>query len=380
MAGIYLHIPFCKQRCTYCNFHFSTQTKQTEQFLAALTIEIQAQKSYLAKQKIETVYFGGGTPSLLSLAQVEEIMSALELAFQFNRKELAECSFEVNPDDMSEEYLNGLKKIGINRLSIGIQSFKEKDLKLMNRAHSMNQSHNAIALAYRTGFASCSIDLIYGTPNLSNEEWRQHILQAIEHKVPHISAYALTVEPKTALASAIDRKQLPPLEEQKAAEQFEILVATLIEQGYEQYEISNFALPGKYALHNTNYWKQKHYIGLGPSAHSFNGHSRQWNIANNALYIQSLNKDGKANCEVELLSKADQYNEYIMTSLRTQWGINLSYLEKQFPEYFKESFDVIHSLYLQKNQAILTDNHFKLTNKGKLFADQIASDFFISNT
>jgi oxygen-independent coproporphyrinogen-3 oxidase len=282
VSGIYIHIPFCKQRCNYCNFHFTTQLQHIDSFITALKTEITLQKSYLDTTTLQTLYFGGGTPSVLSIPQIAALLKHLEDTLGVSLASLQEITFEVNPDDITLTYLQELKSLGINRLSIGIQSFKEVDLAYMQRAHNIQQSHQAIQLALECSFTNVSIDLIYGIPNLSNEEWIANIQTAINYGVPHLSAYALTVERQ------ISQKKLPPLDDEQAATQFRILVDTLQAQGYEQYEISNFALPNHYAIHNTNYWNKKHYLGLGPSAHSFNGNSRQWNIANNALYIQSL--------------------------------------------------------------------------------------------
>lgn len=377
MAGIYIHIPFCKKKCSYCNFHFSTKTNYIDDFIHALNVEISLRKDYLADQKIETLYFGGGTPSLLQIEQIKYILNTLTKTFNFHIEDLKEFTFEVNPDDMNETYLNGLKNLGINRLSIGIQSFKENDLKLMNRAHNAIEANKAINLAYSTGFNSCSVDLIYGSPDLSNEEWKNNILNAIAHKVDHISAYALTVEPKTALASAIKTNKLPPLDEVKAAEQFEILLSTLKENGYEQYEISNFSLPGKYAKHNTAYWQQKHYLGLGPSAHSYNGTSRQWNVANNALYIKSLLENNEVPFEIEHLSTEDRFNEYILTNLRTKWGCDINYIEANFKSKIKQQFIEKINNHINIGHVMQMKHTFHLTNEGKLFADAIASDLFI---
>lgn len=376
MAGIYLHIPFCKQKCTYCNFHFSTQTKKKTEFVQALLQEIALQKDYLQGATIETVYFGGGTPSLLTIEEVADIMDTLEKNFGFNKKELKECCFEVNPDDMNTEYLLALKNLGINRLSIGIQSFKESDLKYMNRAHNMEQSMNAIDIALGTGFDNISIDLIYGTPGLTNEEWLATLHKAIALKVPHISAYALTVEPQTKLDYDIKNKKTPAVSEELAAQHFTMLVATLLANGYEQYEISNFSLPGRYAVHNTNYWKQKKYLGLGPSAHSFNGETRQWNIANNQLYITSINKQQIIPLEVETLSNDDKFNEYVMTSSRTQWGIDLQYIIRQFGKSYYDFILLNVQEHINKKHALLKDEKIVLINEGKLFADQIASSLF----
>ncbi len=381
MAGIYIHIPFCKQRCNYCNFHFSTNKSYIQDFVAALLVEISLQANYLNKAPIRTVYFGGGTPSLLDSTTISAILNALQQTFLFEQNQLVECTFEVNPEDITPEYLSKLKHLGITRLSIGIQSFKEKDLEFMHRSHSMTQSTKAIEMAVDAGFKNISIDLIYGTPGLSNEDWIAHIDQAAKYDINHISAYALTVEPKTMLEHQILQQKTPALDEEQAANQFEILVKRLQDHGFEQYEISNFAKDKQYAAHNTSYWKNEHYLGFGPSAHSFNGHSRQWNIANNALYINNLIKHKQLSFEIDILTPSAKWNDYILTALRTKWGLNSKVLQEQFPAALWDTIQPILKKYIEIGYLTTPDaNTYTLSTQGKLFADDIASNLMIVNS
>lgn len=375
MAGIYLHIPFCKQACNYCNFHFSTSLRLKDDLLKALVTEIELQKHYLEGRQIETIYFGGGTPSLLSAAELMKIWEALEKAFP--NQDLKEITLEANPDNLTREYLKALKTTPINRLSIGIQSFQDKDLQYMNRAHNAKEADYAVKAAQDMGFENISIDLIYGTPTMTDKEWIQNIKIALALKVPHISSYALTVEPKTALAHAIEKGKSKEPDNSQTAFQFEQLMQNLTENGFDHYEISNFALPGKYAIHNTNYWKGKHYLGLGPSAHSFNNLTRQWNVANNPAYIKSIVADRKVPFELEKLSFENRFNEYIMISLRTMWGANLIYIKEHFGEDVTDDLLKNGEEFIAEGHMILKEQYLILTPKGKLLADGIASELFI---
>jgi oxygen-independent coproporphyrinogen-3 oxidase len=375
MAGIYLHIPFCKQACNYCNFHFSTSLRQKEEMVAAIRREIVLQKDYLEGQIIETVYFGGGTPSLLSTDEILNIWDTL--AHTFQNQDLQEVTLEANPDNLTPAYLKALAATPVNRLSIGIQSFHEKDLLFMNRAHNAAEADYAVKAAQDSGFENISIDLIYGTPTMSDKDWKDNINTAIALQVPHISSYALTVEPKTALAHAIEKGKSPEPDNNQTATQFELLMEELDRNGYDHYEISNFAVPGRYAVHNTNYWKNRHYLGLGPSAHSFNGSSRQWNVANNPAYIKSILSDNKVPQELEILSFEDRVNEYLMTSLRTMWGADLNYVSTVFGQDIAEGLKEKSIIYQEKEWMREEDNHLVLTRRGKLLADRIASELFL---
>lgn len=339
--------------------------------VAALTQELRNRNAYLA-QELETVYLGGGTPSLLAAGDLQKIFTGIRQSFTF--KQLRECTLEANPDDINPTFLEQLKSTPVNRLSIGIQSFREPDLKFMNRAHNAEEAINAVSLAQKAGYTNITIDLIYGTPGLSNKDWKENLERAIDLGVQHISSYALTVEEKTALAHQIAKGKTPEPQSEQAAEQFEILVETLCSNGFEHYEISNFAKPGHYAIHNTNYWNGAHYLGIGPSAHSFNGQSRQWNVANNALYCKGIFAGDPVH-EVELLSREDQINETLLTGLRTMWGVDLDKFRQKFGQ---KAFDgLINRLDKEKPlHYTLTEQHLKLTEAGKLFADGIAARLF----
>jgi oxygen-independent coproporphyrinogen-3 oxidase len=374
MAGLYLHIPFCKQACHYCNFHFSTSTKDFQPMVDAMIREIKLRKDYLQNDKINSIYLGGGTPSVLSLSQIELLFNTVYHNFIVD--EHAEITLEANPDDLSRIKLDALKQTPVNRLSIGIQSFFEEDLKWMNRAHSSDQAKNSIIDAQLAGFDNITIDLIYGMPELTDEKWLKNIDTALNYGIDHLSSYALTVEPQTALGHFIKRKKLPPLNEEQSARQFEILIDKLAQHHYEQYEVSNFARNNKYAIHNSAYWKNEMYLGIGPSAHSFNKISRSWNIANNAKYIQAIDAN-KPDHETEILSTENQLNEYLMTGLRTIWGCDLQHIEKTFGKQFSEK--ILPIIKQKKTEGLIEINgtNFKLTRKGKLFADGIASELFV---
>ncbi len=341
----------------------------------ALIQEIALRHNYLEGQPIETIYWGGGTPSLLPTEDIMRLWDTIER--HFNLAGLKEITLEANPDDLSQQYLKALRHTPVNRLSIGIQSFHDADLIYMNRAHNAGEADYAIKAAQDHGFEQISIDLIYGTPTLNNEQWQNNLHQAVQLQVPHISSYALTIEPKTALAHAIRKGTTKEPEQDTIAMQFHILTDTLQAAGFDHYEISNFALPGQYALHNTNYWKNKTYLGIGPSAHSFNGTSRQWNIAHNPQYIKSILTDKKIPAEVEYLSFSNRFNEYLMTSLRTMWGTDLAYVEKEFGRDRSRKLLEDSLVFREREWILLKEETLVLTEKGKLFADGIAAELFI---
>lgn len=374
MAGIYIHIPFCRKACHYCNFHFSTSTALQSDFVEALIAEIELQKSYL-NEHVSTIYFGGGTPSILPADDLNSILQKLRETFIIDDD--AEITLEANPDDITDHKLSAWKSLGINRLSIGIQSFFEEDLKWMNRAHNAEQALNCISLAQAHGFYNLTIDLIYGTPTLTNEHWERNIERAIALNIPHLSCYALTVEPKTALEKLIEKKQLENVDHDKQAVHFDLLMRLTSDAGYEHYEISNFAKPGFRSKHNSSYWQGKSYLGLGPSAHSFNGKSRQWNISNNALYIKQLQR-GILPYEKEELSTNDQFNEYIMTSLRTMEGLSIDKVKETFGKKNAEGLLFSAKKHLINETLILTGDQLRLTKTGKFLADGIAADLFVS--
>jgi oxygen-independent coproporphyrinogen-3 oxidase len=376
MAGIYIHIPFCKQACHYCDFHFSTSLQNKSSFLNALKIEIALRKKYLENEMISTIYFGGGTPSLLSKIELIDIFDTLNQHFMIHPE--AEITLEANPDDLTELKINELKETPVNRLSIGIQSFYDDDLKLMNRAHSSEEALKAVKLAQANGFDNITIDLIYGIPTLTHHHWRNNLQIAFALNVKHISAYCLTVEPKTALAHQVKAGSVKNVDEQHSSEQFEIMLEAMHNNDFVQYEISNFCKEGAYSKHNSSYWLKEKYLGLGPSAHSFNGSSRQWNISNNALYIKSLDK-GELNFEKEELTIDQCYNEYILTSLRTIWGIDLDYIEQAFGNGYLNFFLAEVDPYIQSGHVLNEEKKLYLSDKGKLIADKISSDLFKIN-
>lgn len=374
MAGIYIHIPFCKQACYYCDFHFSTNHHLTDKLSKAIADELTLQNEYLGNVDVDSIYFGGGTPSLLSPQNLDTIIHALQK--NFNLVHLHEFTVEANPDDLTNEKLTYLKSAGVNRLSIGIQSFNDSILKFLNRAHSAAQIVESFSLCRARGFENISLDLIFAIPGQDHEDWKLNILKAIEMQPQHISAYSLTIEEKTVFGRWQKSGKLSPANEEFSARQFEILMTEMDGAGYEQYEISNFCRPGYRSRHNSSYWCGEHYLGVGPSAHSFNGHTRQYNIANNHLYLSAI-LQGKVPCETEVLSTANQVNEFIFTSLRTAEGCDLSHLKTQFNYDLSE-----HRLFkplLANNLAQLVGSHLKLTRSGKLLADKIAADFFMDD-
>ena len=385
MAGIYIHIPFCKQACNYCNFHFSTSLKLKDEMIAALVKEIEitpvsiVQTDDVApfitteKEKIETLYFGGGTPSIINLEDLELLFTALQEKFIFSDD--IEITLEANPDDITAAKLALWKRAGINRLSVGIQSFIEEELVWMNRAHTATESLQCIEDIRSAGFTNFSVDLIYGSPLLSNEDWKRNVEKVFEKGIPHISCYALTVEPKTALDKMIIQHKKAPVNAEKQAEQFMLLMQWMEDAGYDHYEISNFAKPGMRSKHNSSYWQGKKYYGFGPSAHAFDGKTRQWNIANNALYIQSL-KNNIISFEKEILTVTQQLNEYIMTSLRTMEGLNLTTVEERFGKKISRDLKSASEKWKAGDKLLLEDEKIILTKEGKLFADGIAADLF----
>ena len=377
MAGIYIHIPFCRKACTYCNFHFSTSLKLKDDYLQALIKEIlSAENALIEDNHIETIYFGGGTPSLLTAPELSLILEAINSKFSVDPA--AEVTLEANPDDINFQHAKNWLGIGINRLSVGLQSFNEDELKWMNRAHSSLDSLQSLDDVLSAGFSNFSADLIYGSPLQSNDDLRTNALILFEKRVPHISCYALTVEPKTALDKMILNHQSDPVDPEKQAEQFEILLNLMDQYGYEQYETSNFALPGYRSKHNSSYWQGKAYYGFGASAHSYDGiFTRRWNVANNALYIQFINS-GQPAFEEERLTITQQLNEYIMTSLRTIEGLSLEKVRKEFGEAEFKRLKKSSTKYI--SQLLMTgDNEvLNLTRKGKFLADGISSDLFAS--
>jgi len=376
MAGLYIHIPFCRQKCHYCNFFSLASRKNQPQIIASLLQEIELQQAYLGGEPLKTIYFGGGTPSLFQPEIIEKLIEKAISVFGIENN--AEITLEANPDDINHFWLSELRKTRVNRLSIGIQSFFDEDLTWLYRAHNATEAINAVKLAQDNGFHNLSIDLIYGIPTLNDKRWNENISKAIALEVPHISAYALTVEPGTALDLFIRKGKYQAVDDEKAARQFTILMDRLTESKFIHYEISNFCTEGSYSRHNTSYWSGEKYLGIGPSAHSYNGIARQWNVSNVGEYIKSIGA-GIIPAEKEILTKIQRFNEYIMTSLRTVWGTDLEKIEAIFGKEFHD-----HTLSEIKPSIVgklaLIENHkIILTNAGKLFADRIASDMFIED-
>lgn len=374
MSGIYIHIPFCKQACHYCDFHFSTSLKKKEELVNALCTELVLRKNEL-DGNVETIYFGGGTPSLLSSEELQQIFETIYSNFKVS--ENPEITLEANPDDLSKEQIHKFTNSQINRLSIGIQSFFEEDLKLMNRAHKASEALESIKEA-KQYFENISIDLIYGIPGMSNERWKKNLEIVLSLDVPHLSCYALTVEPKTALKKFIEKGIVPPVDEEAAKQHYEILLSETEKARLENYEFSNFGKPGFHSRNNTAYWEGKPYLGIGPSAHSYDGKFRSWNIANNTKYIKSI-EAGELPSEKELLSKQDKYNEYIMTGLRTKKGVSLGKVESEFGKKYSEYLLKQAENLLKNNLLILENETLKISKKGKFLSDGIAADLFLVN-
>lgn len=371
MAGIYIHIPFCKQACHYCDFHFSTSMKKKDEMIAALISEVHLRKDEI-NEPVETIYFGGGTPSVLSTEEIDQI---LEPIFSlFNVIENPEVTLEANPDDLSKDRIQQLAHSKINRLSIGIQSFYNEDLQMMNRAHNADEAWNSLVEATNY-FDNISIDLIYGIPNMGLDRWKANVQKALDLGINHISTYALTVEPKTALASLIKKGKIAQPDDGNAHEHFLALIEMLENAGFIHYELSNFGKPNYFSKNNSAYWLGKKYVGIGPSAHSFNGTNRSWNIANNSLYIQSIQKNELPN-ETENLRVQDRYNEYVMTGLRTIWGVSLDRIENEFGTNYKDYLLKEVQRFIDNEQLQLVNNVLKTTVKGKFFCDGIASELF----
>ena len=372
MAGIYIHIPFCKQKCSYCDFHFSTNLQHKPNLIQAINKELEIRKNEISTP-LETIYFGGGTPSILSEIELESIFETIYK--NYSTKNLKEITLEANPDDLNKEKLNFLKSTPINRFSIGVQSFFEEDLKLMNRAHNTQEAETSIKLAQDFGFENITIDLIYGSTTTTNEMWKQNLQKAIELNVPHISSYALTVEEKTILDHQIKKGITKPVDEDHQNEQFQLLVDTLTSNDFIQYEISNFGKEDYFSLHNSNYWKGIHYLGIGPSAHSYNGKTRAWNIANNSKYIQTINEN-KLPQEIEVLNEVEQFNEMIMIGLRTIYGIDLNRINSEFSQPLVNSFYQELNQLINENLVEKKENRIILKPEAKFFADGIASRLF----
>ena len=387
MSGIYLHIPFCKSKCAYCNFFSLVTEKKMDDYVSALKKEIINRKSYLGDDVVKTIYFGGGTPSLLPIKYVEEILELLHE--NYNIISNPEVTLEINPDTIDKDKMMSLKRLGVNRMSVGIQSFNDDDLRYLGRRHDSRHALQVLDDLSGVGFDRITLDLIYGMPTLTEEKWNHNLDIFFSTGISHLSAYALTVEPKTILGQKIEKEELQEVSEEDTIRHYNILVERTKENGFEHYEISNFAKEGCRSQHNSIYWQDVKYLGLGPSAHSYDGDSRQWNVSNLTKYIQFVNADIDTDIDTdtdadmgryyerEILSKEDKYNEYVMTSLRTSWGCNVGKIERDYGESYAHNFLKNIKKYLDSGIMLMKDNSFILTDEGMLFADGVAADLFV---
>lgn len=374
MAGIYIHIPFCRQKCYYCDFYKTVNTSLMPKFISGLTKEVKLRKNYLQNESIETIYFGGGTPSVLQAHELEDILT--QIAKHFDVSTQVETTFEANPDDLTPEYLQALKSAGINRLSIGIQSFNDAHLKKMNRRHNAKQAAEVVESAVKTGFSNISVDLIYGLPELSEKEWKESLEQVFSLPVQHLSAYHLTYHEGTAFYTWLKKGTLKELSENQSVKQFELLLQAAENAGFEQYEISNFARNGLYSKHNTAYWFGKKYLGLGPSAHSYDQNSRRWNVSHVESYINGI-ESGSEYYEEEKLSTKEHFNEYILTRIRTKWGVSLSFVNQRFGENYQQYLQQQIAKHQQSGLALVSDDTITLSREGLFVSDEIMSDLMI---
>lgn len=372
MPGIYVHIPYCRKVCYYCDFHFTASFKDVDPVIGCIIKELEERKEYLQNKTVDTIYFGGGTPSAIDYNKIEAIINTI--AKHYNLAASPEITLEANPDDLHPSYFKNIKDIGINRLSIGIQSFIDSHLTWMNRRHNAQKGIESIKFAQKHGFDNINIDLIYGIPGLSPDQWEQNLKQFFELGIPHLSAYHLTIEPKTVFGVRKKRGQFVEITEDESVVQFNMLMEAMEKNGYQHYEISNFARPGSFSKHNLGYWKNEFYLGAGPSAHSFNGVARRWNTLIHRDYISKVNNNGNY-FEEEILSIYEQFNDYILTQLRTMWGINLNEIRVRFGESFIP--EVIHTANRYSDFLIVNNDFIRLNNKGKFIADRIASELFV---
>ncbi len=375
MAGVYIHVPFCRQACYYCDFHFSTKLDLQESMAAAIAQELSLQRGYLKGQQVDTIYFGGGTPSLLSRDQLQLILDTVRTGFPVASQ--PEVTLEANPDDLTPSKLAELQELGVNRLSIGVQSFHDDVLRFFHRAHDSAQAKQSLADARKAGFDNISVDLIYGVPGQDITSWEADIQQLLAFRPEHISTYALTIEERTVFGNWRDANKLVPLEEGRVADHYEHLMEVLHANGYDHYEISNFSLPGRHSRHNSSYWTGTHYLGVGPSAHSFDGASRQFNVANNIQYLKKMEL-GEVPFDREVLSRADQVNERLLIGLRTSAGCDLGEMKQKLGFAFNQAQSQYVARLIAQGLAVLDSERLRLTNRGKLLADKIASDLFVT--
>lgn len=374
MAGIYIHIPFCKSKCAYCNFFSLASESKINDYVEALKKEIVLRKNYLGGEMVETIYFGGGTPSLLSVKNIEEILELLNKNYEIISS--PEITLEINPDTIDREKMSSLKQIGVNRMSVGIQSFDDDDLRYLGRRHDSRHAMQVLEDLKQTDLEKITLDLIYGMPTLTEEKWNKNLDIFFSTGITHLSAYALTVEPKTILGQRIEKGELQSVSEEDTIRHYNILVDRTKENGFEHYEISNFAKEGFRSQHNSIYWRDEKYLGLGPSAHSYDGNSRQWNISNLTKYIQLIG-NSEDYFEKETLSLEDKFNEYVMTSLRTSWGCDIEKIERDYGKSYAHHFLKNIKKYLENGEMLKENNTYFLSEEGKLFADGIAADLFL---
>jgi oxygen-independent coproporphyrinogen III oxidase len=374
MAGIYLHIPFCRKRCHYCDFFKSTDFTQKSRILAGLNLELESRAPELASEVIDTIYLGGGTPSTLLPDELNDILNTIRRNFQVSPE--AEITMEANPDDLNQANLTALRRIGYNRLSMGIQSFAESDLKLMNRRHGVMQAIQSVKWAKKAGFSNLSIDLIYGLPNQTLEEWERNVRIAVELDVQHVSAYNLTYHEGTVFYDQLKKGILKELPDELSFQQFESLISILKEAGFEHYEISNFCRNGLYSKHNSSYWKGKKYLGVGPSAHSYDLQSRRWNVSSISKYLHGL-ENGESYSETEILTEQDRYNDFIITGLRTIWGISEEFIKREYSSLYFAHFESIRDKYLRSGHIICTSGTVCLAPEGLFISDKIMADFMV---
>lgn len=376
MAGVYIHIPYCSQACHYCDFHFSTNHSNVSELCDAIVDELMLQKNYLGNEPVETVYFGGGTPSVIALSSIEKILEVILKIFTTNSG--LEVTLEANPEDLTSNNLMGFHSMGINRLSIGVQSFDDSTLRFLNRSHDGSQARTSIENARKTGFKNLNVDLIYAIPGRDREKLNRDLTHFTELEPEHISAYSLTIESKTVFGKWAKDNKFHMVTDEENATQFEMVLEELSNAGYDQYEVSNYAQPGFLSIHNTNYWRQKNYLGVGPSAHSYNGESRQANVSNNNTYVKAI-QAGSIPATIERLTQENRINEYLMTSLRTKWGCDLNYLKLRFNyDLLKDQTSTI-DLAIKNGLMHLNGAVLHLTRRGKMHADKLSSDLFLIN-
>ena len=376
MAGLYIHFPFCKQACHYCNFHFSTQLKNVPDFPVLLEKELESRYTFIQNESIESIYFGGGSPSLMNPSDIQKLIQKAEELLGISSK--VEITVELNPDDVSTKYLKGLQQVGVNRVSLGVQSFWESDLQMMNRAHNRKQALTALSQC-QGYFENVSVDLIYGIPGSTLSKWHENLKVLASFEVPHVSAYALTVEPNTALAHQVKKNQVELLPEEEVAEQYELLLDAMTRLGFVNYKFSNFGQPGYFSINNSNYWNRKPYLGIGPGAHSYDGKQhRNWNVSNNTLYQKGISTGQSINTS-EILTKKDVFNETIMTGLRTHWGVNRIAIQKQFGAVYAHHLETQVKEHLIQNNLFWDGDTLLVSRHARFLTDGIAADLFLVN-